>query len=162
MIRLIMVTSYFKSLPVVSSVAAWWEFRKLKQYRRDTSAHFRKLFLEYAADKTKTREDVQVLEADEYHTMKEIDEELDRARSQRLLAECIKYDIEIPQNPDSWRHSEDGTYNYLSPKGRAQLRNLLREEKAKSSQEFGRWLPYITAISGLIGVLIGLVAAWKR
>jgi hypothetical protein len=149
-------------MPYASSSLAWLSFRKLLRHRRDSAVYYEKKRLEYKRG-NKSRDELAELDMEEYVDHTFLDDEINRARSNRLLEECIQRDIEIPQEQEFWEKSVvDRSTNYLSSRARAHLRNLIREEKAKSSQELSRLIPFLTAIGSIIALLIGLVSVLKK
>lgn len=52
----------------------------------------------------------------------------------------------------------DGHRYYLSLAGEQKVRSAIREEEKYRSERWARRIPYITALSGLIGTITGLVA----
>lgn len=58
-----------------------------------------------------------------------------------------------------YQHSGlDGHRYYLSLAGEQKVRSAIREEEKYRSERWARRIPYITALSGLIGTITGLVA----
>lgn len=51
----------------------------------------------------------------------------------------------------------DGHRYYLSPAGEQKVRSAIREEEKYRSERWTRRIPYITALSGLVGTITGLV-----
>lgn len=107
--------------------------------------------------------------ADEVFTMETIGEEIDRVVAIKLWRDAHRLDIAIPplSEKDMWVHSNDGEYTFLSAKGRAIVRKLVDEEKARRFEvktlwvtKF--WLPLLAAFVGIIGALTGLIAVWHR
>jgi hypothetical protein len=56
----------------------------------------------------------------------------------------------------------DGRRYYLSIEGEQKLRTAIREEEKYRSERWARRIPYITALSGLIGTATGLVAVFVK
>ena len=56
------------------------------------------------------------------------------------------------------RSGLDGHRYYLSLAGEQKVRSAIREEEKYRSERWARRIPYITALSGLIGTITGLVA----
>jgi hypothetical protein len=144
------------------SISHWWKLRKLQKLRRKTRQEYARKAEEYRSDKTKTSEDMQALSADEYFESKMIDEAVDLFLSDRLLDQATDYDVEIPHAEDFWAYTDDGTRRYLKAKARADLRELIHQAKARSFEEWARWIPVVMALAGLIGVITGLVAVFKK
>jgi hypothetical protein len=89
---------------------------------------------------------------------------LDLFETEVLRALALKYGVEEPTEAGSWNDDsesgvspEDVTY-WLSRRGQARLRASIREQQRKNWQF---WITVITALTGLGGTLIGIIAALK-
>lgn len=85
--------------------------------------------------------------------------------SRQLLGRARKLRIPTPQvfegnvlSADYRRSGVDGHRYYLSLEGEQRVRSAIREEEKYRSERWARRIPYITALSGLIGTITGLVA----
>ena len=88
---------------------------------------------------------------------------LDYLKSQKLLEKARKLGIEVSPDragwfTDSYDCYRERAYKVLSQIGEARLRNIIRKQE-RDNWEW--WLKVITAFTGLIGALIGLVAILK-
>jgi hypothetical protein len=146
-------------MPLVSD---WWNLRKLERLRRETRKAYAEKAEQYRKDKNRTAEDMQALDAEEYFESKMVDEAVNVFLSNRLLDQAAHYDIEIPQDDGAWQYSEDGQQRYLNAKARASLREFIHPAKTRNFEEWARWIPFIMAFAGLIGVITGLVAVLKK
>lgn len=92
-----------------------------------------------------------------------ISEKIDFLKSRYLISKANKLSLPVPtayakENEDYWERSQyDGKY-YLSEKGYHSLQAAIRKEQKERLEVI---IPIITAITGLIGVVIGLVAVFK-
>lgn len=85
--------------------------------------------------------------------------------SRQLLGRARELRIPTPPvfvgdvlSPDYQRSGLDGHRYYLSLAGEQKVRSAIREEEKYRSERWARRIPYITALSGLIGTITGLVA----
>ena len=85
--------------------------------------------------------------------------------SRQLLGRARQLRIPTPPifdgavlSADYRRSGLDGHRYYLSLAGEQKVRSAIREEEKYRSELWARRLPYITALSGLIGTITGLVA----
>jgi hypothetical protein len=85
--------------------------------------------------------------------------------SRQLLSRARELRIPTPQvfegevlSADYQRSGLDGHRYYLSLIGEQKLRAAIREEEKYRSERWARRIPYIAALSGLIGTVTGLVA----
>jgi len=92
--------------------------------------------------------------------------QLEFFESELLLAKAERLGIDLPERKDWW--SNDDVMNELSPddvtwwlsqKGRIGIANLIKQERRKDLEW---WLKVIGALTGLGGVLIGIISALKR
>lgn len=85
--------------------------------------------------------------------------------SRQLLERARELRIPTPSafeggvlSADYQRSGLDGHRYYLSLAGEQKVRSAIREEEKYRSERWARRIPYITALSGLIGTITGLVA----
>jgi len=85
--------------------------------------------------------------------------------SRQLLGRARELRIPTPSvfegnvlSADFQRSGLDGHSYYLSLAGEQKVRLAIREEEKYRSERWARRIPYITALSGLIGTITGLVA----
>lgn len=96
----------------------------------------------------------QLLEEDEasFHSR----QLLGRARELRIPTPSVFEDNVL--SADYQRSGLDGHRYYLSLAGEQTVRSAIREEEKYRAERWARRIPYITALSGLIGTITGLVA----
>jgi hypothetical protein len=76
--------------------------------------------------------------------------------SDYLLDTAEKFMIEVPSpKPPEWTHSDRNSRVYLTETSMFKLRSAIRAERKERSELARSWL---SSITGLIGVLIGLLA----
>ena len=63
------------------------------------------------------------------------------------------------KDPPDWERSNITSRYHLTTSAAAELRAAIRKELRDKSDLFLRWLPVLSALTGVIGTLIGLVAA---
>lgn len=100
----------------------------------------------------------QLLEEDEarFHSR----QLLDRARQLRLPTPPVFEGGVL--SSDYQQSGIDGHRYFLSLTGEQKLRTAIREEEKYRSERWTRRIPYVTAISGLIGMITGLVATLMK
>lgn len=100
----------------------------------------------------------QLLEEDEtsFHSQ----QLLGRARELRVPTPPLFVDGEL--SSDYQRSGLDAHRYYLSLTGEQKVRAAIREEEKYRSERWARRIPYITALSGLIGTIAGLVALLSK
>lgn len=98
----------------------------------------------------------------EYHLLEEDEANfhsrqlLRRARELRVLTPPVFEGDNL--SSDYQRSGLDGHRYSLSLAGEQRVRSAIREEEKYRSERWARRIPYITALSGLIGTITGLVA----
>jgi hypothetical protein len=92
--------------------------------------------------------------------------QLEFFESQILLSKAERLGIDIPDRKDWWASDDahgdlppDDITWWLSQKGRIGLANLIKQERRK---DFEWWLKVIAALTGLGGVLIGIISVFRR
>lgn len=83
---------------------------------------------------------------------------LSRARKLRIMTPAVHVDEDGTLSSDYRRSGLNGHRYYLSIAGEQKLRAAIREEEKYLAERWSRRIPYITALSGLIGTATGLVA----
>jgi hypothetical protein len=145
-----------------------FELWKLKRSRRKTIEAYDKDIAECKADKTRNKDDLEMLYTEQGAEILVADDALDTYVSDILVEEARELDIETPDYTDKafWQKNIYGNRFLLNAKGRSTVRHLIYEEKTRKFEVQVRWakmaLPIITALAGLAGVATGLVLAFKK
>ena len=85
--------------------------------------------------------------------------ELKVAMTRYLTAKATKYNVPIPEKSNEELWEDYFGYQFLTEKGHFELNKTIRQE-LKERLEI--WIPIITALTGLIGVFIGLISILAR
>jgi hypothetical protein len=121
-----------------------------------------------AAMKANDNQRAMAIAADNYLACQQIDERVSRFLDSSIRQEAQELDVAFPPLDDAemWSHDEDQNLR-LSFRGRAYLRKLVDEEKARRFEvktlwvtKF--WIPLLAASIGVIGALTGLVAVLQH
>jgi hypothetical protein len=89
------------------------------------------------------------------------DVQLEVARSRRLRRRAWQLGIEAAS--EAWEYDEATGHRYLSPAGRRQLAHEMRTERLDVVKRLTAVLiPVIAVLTGLLGVLIALILAWRH
>ena len=95
---------------------------------------------------------------------KEVDDAIQDIYDQRLLREAEALDIEPPVDESAWKPGAEVDFlRQLTPSGRTFLRRRIDEEKTRRREVDAWWwknvlIPAMTALTGLAGVITGLIA----
>jgi hypothetical protein len=143
----------------------WKLKRRLADINRTTARKQKELDAR-KADKTEYEE----LEWDEYGAIRDIEHGFDYIEGTRLLRVARDLDIEVPHYSDEtmWvNDTGESGFMWFTSKGRAHVRKLIDEEKARRFEvktlwvtKF--WIPLLAAGIGIIGALTGLVAVLEH
>lgn len=113
--------------------------------------------------------DFESLNYEEYESMKGIEDGIDFRVSVKLLDEARALDAEVPSLQESgmWNRDDEDSVAWLTPKGRACVRKAVDEEVSRRRERRAWWwktviIPAISALTGLAGVITGLVAVLKK
>jgi hypothetical protein len=112
--------------------------------------------------KNADRDEFMMLEADEYSTWQQIEEDIGRTRAKKLWSSAGDLDIELPRGDKSmWQTTDDGEVTFLNTKGRAYVRKLVHEEKMRSLDlHYGCFTKIIIPLLGLLVGLGGLFISY--
>ena len=100
--------------------------------------------------------------------LKPLEKRLAYLESNSLLRKASRLGIDVPPSGDWWEYEfADGDSGskttHLSDKGRVRVEKLIRDEKFKNAERYLKLAAVvITALTGLVGVIIGLIAILKR
>lgn len=147
---------------------------RIWRLRRGLDRIYRKSRREIAAAQRKSqrREEIESLESLWNHEYSLVSEELESLATKSLLAEAFRLRLAVPPHPNtgtrdaSWEQGLNTGEWYLTPHGISAVRQAIRTEREERRKVVLVWVPAITAIitalAGLIGILTGLVAVWRR
>jgi hypothetical protein len=115
------------------------------------------------------REEFERLDFDEYTSFTEVEHDIDLEIGRRLFDQARSLDVDTPPANDlqMWYHDENRRNIWFTPKGRAHVRKLIDEERARRFDVKTRWvtkliLPVLAALIGIIGAITGLVAVLQH
>lgn len=89
------------------------------------------------------------------------------AHTRKLLRQARHLRVPVPPvwNADGtetehWNRSQVFGEHYLGDLGQVKLRDAIRQELAWRQQTKGHWIAWVSAFTGLIGALTGLLAVY--
>lgn len=106
--------------------------------------------------KAKTTEERERLEYEQYFELSEYDEAIQAIHSQRLTAEARELFVHVPGL--EWETGHWGG-RFLKEESLSQLHHAVKAQK-DSIRDYR--IRIISALTGVIGALIGLLAIWKK
>ena len=121
------------------------------------------------ARKAKNKEMVESLERDHRFEIELYDEEEDECITRKLLTKARRLRLPIPhrynEDKSASEHWYEGHYTgrwYLTTRGVAAMRDEVRRELKARHEARSHWVFWLTALTGVIGSLTGLVALLTR
>ena len=85
--------------------------------------------------------------------------DLNLLKSKTLMKKASKYNLPLPNKDEKELWEKTFNYSYLTDKGRFIVNKAIRKE---SKERRDAVIQFITVVTGLIGVLIGLIAVLKN
>ncbi len=121
------------------------------------------------ARKTNDKEKLQSLERDHRFELEMHDEEEDANLTNSLLAKARRIHVPVPHRYNSDKteseHWYEGHYTgrwSLTARGVAALRDEIRREAKARHEGRAQWVVWLSALTGVIGAITGLVALLMR
>jgi hypothetical protein len=139
---------------------------RLSLFEKAMTAQYRGLIK--AAESSNPRGDVAGLREEHRHERHMLYEDREVMYTNRLLRAARRLRVQTPirysaaartagDYTDDWQQSYDGEM-YLSEQGEAKVRAAIREERLARAEVRTHWITWVTAITGLLGTLTGLLA----
>ena len=117
-----------------------------------------------ARKENKGQEAIRKIDEDEHFERRMINDQITQIKSQRLYRLAGRYDVPVSMDKDWWEESS-AVGRMLSPKGFSELRSSIRKEQ---NERWSYWelrvkliVVFVTAMTGVIGALIGLATILK-
>ncbi len=131
-----------------------WKLRKLEKECDKVQDYYAKL------QKKASSSELESLRGEESAEVWPILEEIDSLKTRRFRQLANKLMVPMPdyKDEDLWDERVCGGKN-LTAKGFWELKKLIRQEKRERRDAFVVW---VAALTGIIGVITGLVPVWKR
>jgi hypothetical protein len=126
-----------------------------------------------AAQESKDRDEVEMLRGARQFELQMLQEESDLLASRQLLRKARRLRVPVPlmslpdgtSSPDWEKADTQGTW-HLSDSAYATLREAIRKEESYRRDQRVRWFGYLaavlTALTGIIGALTGLLAVYRK
>jgi hypothetical protein len=136
---------------------------ELQQARRELQLTDQR-FADYLhqAEKKGDREDIESLHGEWRSEREPEQDEVDRLTTRYWERRATKHRIPVPPygHPPYW---EEGYRGYrLTVEGIDFIENRIYEKRKRRWEFWSQFAPAITALTGLLGVLIGLVTIWRH
>ena len=141
---------------MISAIEYQCQVKKLFREQGSAVKRYHKLLAE-AKKRGAKQEEIDIL-THEYWTLDDqYQEDISSLVTQRLLRKAWKLMLPTPDRGDEsmWERCKFSNRSNLTEKGIAELRATIRREQ-KETREI--YIPWLTALAGLFGVIIGLLA----
>lgn len=147
---------FITKMPLPTGTKLGWQRLLLdRAYAQDISA----------ARKAKDTAKVQSLESDRRFEIDMHDEEEDAYVTKQLLKKARSLRVPVPhrynEDKSESEHWYEGHYTggwYLTNRGISSLREEIRREQKARHEIRAQWIVWVTALTGLVGTITGLVA----
>jgi hypothetical protein len=135
-----------------------WKIRKLENNRADIVRY-------YAAERKARKElgasaaQLQELDCTAFFEAATLSHQIEVLKTEPLVKRALRYDLPIP----NWNDEEawEPGWRYLKPDHFAKLRAAIREEEKARREQILAWIPLITALTGIGGVIVAILALLK-
>ena len=137
-----------------------WELRKLQRGRAKVRLAYKQEKEQAKTDK-KPRDEIAMIDHMAWSEEELVDDEIESLESRYLIESAERLILPIPtfsKDSDAWRQSSQLGLYLLTRQGMATLRSTIRAERKERREAKMIW---IAAITGILGVLTGLIAVWK-
>lgn len=144
-----------------------WRIWRRQAQKQDISKEYRKL--QAKARKEKEEEEINRLIHEEMWETDLINDEILQLQSRYLLNKAEKYLLPKPEfksQDGAWEQSEITGKWRLNQPALSELKTVVRNEQKQLRDRWQSWLTslsvFIGALTGLAGVLIGLLSVWPN
>jgi hypothetical protein len=135
----------------------WRERRKLKRQLADITRRYTPRL------KAASEENREAIEGERESEMVSPYILLELLETERLLKKVRKLGIDYKYDQTWWAENEITEQSWLNNRGHAKLRKLIRDERFNIA---GQWVkilvPVLTALMGLLGLLVALVTVLRK
>lgn len=130
-------------------------FKKLKDTENSYDNDLKKLIKE---GKKEGSHEFEVLLGAKISFYRDIEVEIELIITKQLRKESKKYGVPFPERNDNKMWDEDWGRKFLSEKAKFKIRKEIRQEKKEKRDVY---ITFILLISGLIGIITGLISVIK-
>lgn len=144
----------------MNAISYQWKLNNLHRSRTKTVDTYRHLQGNARKEK-KSRDDIEGLIHEEMFEVNMIDDAIQELESCYLIESARQLILPVPEfkkDSDTWEESNLTGQFSLSKKAMMELRTIVRKEQKGRREGMMLWL---TALTGIIGALSGLIAVWK-
>lgn len=134
-----------------------WKLWRVERWRRATEAKYDKELKE-ARERKATWKELHEIEERAFWEGRVYDEDVWELHTRYLFAEANRLVIPTAEYhaPEAWEEGRTG--RYLSLKSLNELRATVRAEKKVRREAWLMWVPLITTLTGLGGVIVGVLS----
>lgn len=108
------------------------------------------------------KDEVQSLRSQMAFELHVLDDTKEAAFTERLLRQAARLRVPVPLGTSQyWRESDADRARVLTREGIQQLRAEIRKEQRWRGERRSQWVVWITALTGLVGALTGMLAVLR-
>ena len=144
----------------MNSATFWWKLRRLQRRKEKILASYKRDKDRAARDK-KPRDEIENIDRDAMFESDLMDDEIESLASRYLIQSAQSLLLPIPEysrDGDAWVESKITGRFRLTRTAMSTLRSKIRIERKERRESSMLW---IAALTGVLGVLTGLIAVWK-
>jgi hypothetical protein len=137
-----------------------WRIRKLQRDRNVVWKAYR-IDIEAKEKAGASPATIRELEDSAAHEDATLSNEIESIRTRALLDLASRYNLPTPDwfDDEAWANRD---WHYLKPEHFAKLRTAIREEQTARRDQALAWIPLITALTGIGGVVVAILALVKK
>jgi hypothetical protein len=143
---------------MVNTIKDYYLKIKLNYELRTTERGHDRL-IKQAQERKKSEREIEGMLALRYYECNEIEQSIRLLTTRTLVRTAKRLSLPIPAWKDKAMWEEDYGDRYLTTLGVQTIRKQIRDERKEKRDS---WLPWVCAITGLIGALIGLISAYHK
>ena len=157
------IRTFIRYLPIPAGVRLNWVKKLLD---REFKKEMREL------QKKGSRSEIESKEQDYFFETHLIFADQEALYTERMLRKARRLRVQIPSMPkynsrseyeesEDWEQGPEGSWN-LTVKGIAKVREEIRKEEKWRREGRANWAVWLSALGGVIGTVIGLVAVFRK
>jgi hypothetical protein len=137
----------------------WLKIRKLEKCRTDVAKKYRG---EIEAHKKAgaSRDQIRNLESIASFEDRTLSDQIEAIRTRALVNRAYCYNLPVPSRDEEEAWEPD--WHYLHPAHFAKLRTTIREEEKARREQILAWIPLISALTGIGGVIVAILALLNK
>ncbi len=157
------IRTFIRYLPIPAGIKLGWIKKLIDREFKKEIGELRK---------KGTRSEIESKEHDYFFEMHLIFADQEALYTERMLKKARRLRVQIPSMPkysshreyeesEDWEQGPEGSWN-LTVKGIAKVREEIRKEEKWRREGRANWAAFLSALGGVIGTVIGLIALLRK